>query len=181
MRRLPPLAAMAPQTASVVRSLRRGPRARLVAGGLAASLFVLLVSVAAYADGWSSLKGRVVISDTQFGSYSSDAEMVSAVKKQGKTTLKGDGTWNMNLMVFLKEAPGATSINIVYYDVSVKPRDQVNFSEVQVQPSQKIVSVNGVSVSKDLGFVKGHKYEVLATRVIGGKEKVYAKGVVTLK
>ena len=79
MRRLPPLAAMAPQTASVVRSLRRGPRARLVAGGLAASLFVLLGSVAAYADGWSSLKGRVVISDTQFGSYSSDAEMVSAV------------------------------------------------------------------------------------------------------
>jgi len=77
--------------------------------------------------------------------------------------------------------PGATSINIVYYDVSVHPRDQVNFSEVQVQSTQKIVQVNGVSVSKDLGFVKGHKYEVVATRVIGKKEKVYAKGTVTLK
>ena len=41
--------------------------------------------------------------------------------------------------------------------------------------------VNGVAISKDLGFVKGHKYEVLATRLINGKEKVYAKGVVTLK
>jgi len=148
---------------------------------VAALLIALLSSVGARADGWSSMKGRVVISDTEFSSYSSDAEMVSAVKKQGKTTLKGDGNWTMNLMVFLKEAAGASSINIVYYDVSVKPRDQVNFSEVQVQPSQKIVSVNNVSVSKDLGFVKGHKYEVLATRVIGGKEKVYAKGVVTLK
>ena len=39
----------------------------------------------------------------------------------------------------------------------------------------------GISVSKDLGFVKGHKYEVLATRIIGGKDKVYAKGVVALK
>jgi len=108
--------------------------------------------------------------------------MMKAVKKQGKAVIKGEGTsWTLNLMVFLKEAPGATTINIVYYDVSVKPRDQVNFSEVKVQTTQKIVQVNGVAISKDLGFVKGHKYEVLATRVIGGKEKVYAKGTVTLK
>ena len=57
----------------------------------------------------------------------------------------------------------------------------MNFSEVKVQASQRIGQVNGIAVSKDLGFVNGHKYEVLATRVIGGKEKVYAKGVVTLK
>lgn len=165
-------------------ALGAGPRPRRrarVGWAVAALLGASLATAAAHADGWGSLKGRVIISDTEFSSYSSDSEMVAAVKKQGKTTLKGDGNWTMNLMVFLKEPAGATSINIVYYDVSVKPRDQVNFSEVQVQTSQKIVSVNGVSVSKDLGFVKGHKYEVLATRVIGGKEKVYAKGVVTLK
>ena len=87
----------------------------------------------------------------------------------------------MNLMVFMKEPPDATTINIVYYDISARPREQVNFSEVAVQPAQKIVQLNGVAISKDLGFVKGHKYEVLATRMIGGKEKVYAKGLVTLK
>ena len=38
-----------------------------------------------------------------------------------------------------------------------------------------------IAISKDLGFVKGHKYEVLATRIIGGKEKIYARGVVALK
>jgi hypothetical protein len=103
------------------------------------------------------------------------------VRKQSKAAIKGDGAWIMNLMVFLKEPAGATNINIVYYDVSVRPRDQVNFSEVKVQASQKIVQVNGIAISKDLGFVKGHKYEVLATRIIGGKEKVYAKGVVALK
>lgn len=141
-----------------------------------------LVATTAHADGWSAMKGKVVISDTEFtGGYGSDAQMVAAVRKQAKTVIKGEGAWTMNLMVFLKEPAGATSINIVYYDVSVKPRDQVNFSEVSVQASQKIVQVNNVAVSKDLGFVKGHKYEVLATRVIGGKEKVYAKGVVTLK
>jgi hypothetical protein len=145
-------------------------------------LAALFVPRTARADAWSAMKGKIVISDTEFtGGYGSDAQMTAAVRKQAKTTIKGDGAWTMNLMVFLREAAGATSINIVYYDVSVKPRDQVNFSEVAVQSSQKIVQVNGVAVSKDLGFVKGHKYEVLATRLIGGKEKVYAKGVVTLK
>lgn len=135
----------------------------------------------AAASAWSSLKGKIFISDAEFGSYDSDAQLVSAVKKQSKGTIKGDGTWTLNMMVFLKEDPKAQTINIVYYDVSAKPREQVNFSEVAVKPDQKIVQVNGVSISKDLGFVKGHKYDVLATRLIGGKEKVYAKASLTLK
>ncbi len=130
---------------------------------------------------WRANKGRIFVSDTEFGQgYTSDGAMVSAMKKQSKTAIKGDGNWTLNFMVFLKEAPGANSVNIVYYDVSGK-RDQVNYSEVSVKPDQKIVQLNGVAISKDLGFVKGHKYEVLATRIIGGKEKVYAKANFTLK
>ncbi len=131
---------------------------------------------------WRSNKGRIFVSDTEFGQgYASDGAMVSAMKKQSKTAIKGDGNWTLNFMVFLKEAPGANSVNIVYYDISAKPREQVNYSEVSVKPDQKIVQLNGVAISKDLGFVKGHKYDVLATRLIGGKEKVYAKTTVTLK
>jgi len=133
---------------------------------------------------WRANKGRIFVSDTEFGQgYASDGAMVSAMKKQSKTAIatKGDGNWTLNFMVFLKEAPGANSVNIVYYDISAKPREQVNYSEVSVKPDQKIVQLNGVAISKDLGFVKGHKYDVLATRIIGGKEKVYAKTTVTLK
>jgi len=159
------------------------PARRLSPIGAAVLLALGLGAVATRDAEANPMAGKVIVSDAEFGTgYGSDAEMMKAVKKQGKATIKGEGTsWTLNLMVFLKEAPGATTINIVYYDVSVKPRDQVNFSEVKVQTTQKIVQVNGVAISKDLGFVKGHKYEVLATRVIGGKEKVYAKGTVTLK
>jgi hypothetical protein len=130
---------------------------------------------------WRANKGRIYVSDTEFGQgYASDGAMVSAMKKQSKTAIKGDGNWTLNFMVFLKEAPGASTVNIVYYDVTGK-RDQVNYSEVSVKPDQKIMQLNGVAISKDLGFVKGHKYEVLATRIIGGKEKVYAKANFTLK
>jgi hypothetical protein len=162
--------------------MRRSQLFTVVLGCLVVCAVLLFPPFARAGGGGGGMKGKIVISDTEFGTgYGSDAQMMAAVRKQAKTTIKGDGAWTMNLMVFLKEPAGATNINIVYYDVSVKPRDQVNFSEVKVQASQKIVQVNGVAISKDLGFVKGHKYEVLATRIIGGKEKVYAKGVVTLK
>ena len=140
-----------------------------------------LLSRTASADAWSSNKGKIFVSDTEYGQgYGSDGAMLSAMRKQSKSAIKGEGSWTLNFMVFLKEAPGASSVNIVYYDLS-KKREQINYSEVAVKPDQKIIQLNGVSVSKDLGFVKGHKYEVLATRIIGGKEKVYAKTTLTLK
>jgi len=164
-----------------------GPMTRpLFARFAAFSLVVALLFLprVAAADAWSALKGRIMVSDTEFGSgYASDAEMVAAIKKQSKTSISGDGSgnnWTFHLTVFLKEPAGADKINIVYYDVT-KKREQVNFSEVDVKPDQKMVQLNGITVSHDLGFVKGHKYEVLATRVIGGKEKIYAKTQLTLK
>jgi hypothetical protein len=154
---------------------------------LAAMIFAAAASSppAARADesgAWRSFKGKIFVSDAEYGQgYASDGAMVSAMKKQSKTAIKGDGAWNLNFMVFLKEAPGASKVNIVYYDITAKPREQVNYSEVGVKPDQKIIQLNGVAISKDLGFVKGHKYDVLATRLIGGKEKIYAKTVITLK
>ena len=131
---------------------------------------------------WRANKGRIFVSDTEFGQgYASDGAMISAMKKQSRSAIKGDGAWTLNFMVFLKEAPGATTVNIVYYDITARPREQVNYSEVGVKPDQKIIQLNGVAVSKDLGFIKGHKYDVLATRIIGGKEKIYAKTTLTLK
>jgi hypothetical protein len=153
-----------------------------------ALLFAWAAPAPAVADGdsgaWRANKGKIFVSDTEFGQgYASDGAMVSAMKKQSRAAIpsKGDGAWTLNFMVFLKEAPGANTVNIVYYDISAKPREQVNYSEVGVKPDQKIIQLNGVAVSKDLGFVKGHKYDVLATRIIGGKEKVYAKTTVSLK
>src|SRR5262245_47509935 len=158
------------------------PESRLLAALLLSFLAVQLAAVpTAHAD-VGGLKGKIIISDAEFGTgFGSDAAMAKAVKKQSKSAIAGEGAWTLNLMVFLKEAPGAEKINIVYYDISKRPFEQVNYSEVQVQATQKIIPINGVAISKDLGFVKGHSYEVRATRIIGGKEKIYAKGTVKLK
>ena len=149
-------------------------RRTFLAAVVAAALLALAPGAA------QAQKGRIIVSDVEFASYGSDKEMAQAIKKQGKTTFKGDGTWSVNFMIFLNAAPGANQINLVYYDVT-KKREQVSFSEIGVKPDQKIVLLNGQTLSKEMGFVKGHKYDVLATRLIGGKEKVYAKGTITLK
>jgi len=149
----------------------------LLVGFLATTVFGAL----ALAPRIALAGGRIVVSDAEFGSYGSEKELATALKKQGKTTFKGDGAWQLNMMIFLGAASGGNKINIVYYDVSKHPPDQVNFTEVGVKPDQKIVQLNGQAISSDMGFVKGHKYEVRATRVIGGKEKVYAKTTITLK
>jgi hypothetical protein len=172
--------------------MRFSPSLRPPTAALALTVVLTLAGMvspppaAAEADSgaWRANKGRIFVSDTEYGQgYASDGALVSAMKKQSKSAVatKGGGAWTLNFMVFLKEAPGATTVNIVYYDISAKPREQVNYSEVTVKPDQKIIQLNGVAVSKDLGFVKGHKYDVLATRIIGGKEKIYAKTTVTLK
>src|SRR5215469_12521769 len=101
--------------------------------------------------------GKIVVSDVQWGSYGSEKELNSALKKQGKTTFQGDGAWSLNMMVFLGSGAGADKINIVYYDMAKRPPEQVNFNEVGVKPDQKIVQLNGIALSKDMGFVKGHK------------------------
>jgi hypothetical protein len=163
------------RTPSQRSALRAGVGAAVALGAL------LALPRAARADVWSALKGHIYVSETAFGGgYPTDAAMIAAIKKQSTTVIKGDNAWTINLAVFLKEPAGANKINIVYYDLSAK-HEQVNFSEIDVKPDQKMVELNGIAFSSDLGFVKGHKYDVLATRIVGGKEKVYAKATMTLK
>ena len=159
--------------------LRRRPRHTLILAATAVAALALcaLAPRAAHAQA----KGKIYVSDVEFGAYASEKEMAAAIKRQSKTTIKEEGgTWPLNFMVFLNAAPGADKINIVYYDLS-KRNEQVDFAEIGVKPDQKIIQLNGQAVSKEKGFVKGHRYDVLATRLIGGKEKVYARTTITLK
>ncbi len=154
------------------------PRHTLI---LSAAVAVLALCALAPRAAHAQSKGRIYVSDAEFGSFGSEKELASALKRQSKTTIKEEGgVWPLNFMVFLNAPAGANTINIVYYDLS-KKHEQVDFAEVGVKPDQKIVQLNGQGASKEKGFVKGHKYEIRATRLIGGKEKVYAKATITLK
>jgi hypothetical protein len=142
---------------------------------------VMLAPRVARADAWSGQKGKIFVSDAEYLSgYTSDGAMIAGMRKQSKTTFKGEGAWNLNLMIFLREPAGGDKVNVVYWDVT-KKREQIDYTEVAVKPEQKIVQLNGVALAKERGFVKGHRYDIVVTRIIGGKEKVYAKTTISLK
>jgi len=149
--------------------------------------FALAAAAPAQADDtgvWKALKGRIIVSDQELGAgYSSDGAMISGLKKANRSAIAGaDGQWTLNMMVFLKEAAGTTRINIVYYPAGkTKIDDALNPTEIEVKADQRTIQLNGQTVSKEMSFEKGKKYEIRATKLVGGKEIVLAKTQVTLK
>ncbi len=90
-----------------------------------------------------------------------------------------DGQWSMFFVAFLKHPPGATDVNIVFYDPKVKG-EPVNVFQINTSPDAKGVS-GSVSFGSEQGFKKGITYDVRLTRLIDGKEEVYARTTIALK
>lgn len=132
---------------------------------------------------WKGLRGKIIVSDEALPtSAASDGAFIAALKKAHKMVIPGGGSWTLNFTIFLSKPAGVTEINIVFYDMAnPKKPEQVNYASIAVQRDQKTVAVSGVTVSKELGLVPGHKYELRAARLVGDKEEVYAKATVTLK
>ena len=100
---------------------------------LSTAILALALAALAPRTAHAQGKGKIYVSDVEYGSYGSEKELAGALKRQSKTTIKGDGgNWQLNLMVFLNAAPGANAVNIVYYDSarrtnrSTSPRSRSN-------------------------------------------------------
>jgi hypothetical protein len=93
--------------------------------------------------------------------------------RSSRSRHQGRGT-GRSTSVFLKGAR-RDKINIVYYDV--RQAEQVSSADRR-QADQKMVELNGIACRRTSGFVKGHKYDVLATRH-RRQGKVYAKATMT--
>lgn len=110
----------------------------------------------------------------------------SDLKTEAKKTLARppeNENWKLYFVAHLKKAAGDTRVNLVFYDASqpAKPgREPVHFAEINTQPTAKVL-MSDVELRPDQGFKEGGKYQVLITRLINGKEEVYARTQVELK
>ena len=125
-------------------------------------------------------KGTIVITDHEVDSRSPTFE--KDLKKASRDTLnKGVEGWNLFLVAYLKKAAGAEEVNLVFYEWDGKKAgEQVNAFPIATSAKAEILA-STVAVSPEQGFKAGTRYEVLITRLIGGKEDVYAKTILTLK
>lgn len=148
-------------------------RTRTIASALALAVVVLpLVAQAGAA-------GSIVITAEPVDTSSGDFEH-SLKKNATKQIAAKDGQWTINFVAFLKKAAGADEVNVVFYDVAEKSHEPTNAFPIQTKANAKVL-VSSVAVSSDQNFKAGHTYNIMITRLVSGKEDVYARSQVSLK
>lgn len=92
-------------------------------------------------------------------------------------------TWRLHFIAYLNRAPGADDVNLVFYDPQPpkagQPREPVQAFPIHTKATAKIL-MSQIDLKPEDGFKPGGKYQVLVTRLINGKEDVYARGTVEL-
>lgn len=161
---------------------------RAFALGIVAALVLLppalghpLLGGLAEANPTKKLKGQIIISEEPLPTDLSEKGVVDELKAKHQTTLKKkkNDTWSFHFMGFLKTKAGASSISLVFYDVTGK-RTYTTSKDISIDPSATTV-VSEVEFSEDDGLKIGNKYEVVLARKVGAKEIIYARTKVSLK
>jgi hypothetical protein len=145
--------------------------------------------------------GAIVITDRMLNPALSTFQ--SDLKSEAKASLtqnEESESWKVHFIAHLKKSPGSPDVNIVFYEIGQaakqagkdadkappKPVAKADAREpVQAYPIKTkqtaTMLISEVTLKKEEGFKPGGKYQVLITRLINGKEEVYARTSLELK
>lgn len=127
--------------------------------------------------------GTITISDKPVEPASaSNAAELKAAQRCSLTKQPEDDGWRINLVAHLNRPPGAEEVNIVFYDLVPKPgpREAVQAYPIRTKKDAKIMLAT-LEIKPEDGFKIGGKYSVLITRLLNGREDVYARTTLELK
>lgn len=115
------------------------------------------------------------------------------MKTEARTTLvkpADSETWTLHFIAHLKKAAGAEELHVVFYEKldpkapkvakPAGPPEPVNAYPIHTKADAKMV-MSELPLKPEDGFKSGGKYEVRVTRLINGKEEIYAKTNLELK
>jgi hypothetical protein len=154
-----------------------------VARALGAALAVAVVGVGPMAwAGISKLRGQIIVSDDPLPMNLEDEDkLANALAKANKTTLersKGSDTWSFHIMAFPDRKPGATSLELMFYDVTDGKRTYVTSKEISVSDAAAQMIAADIDVSEEDGIKPGRKIELDMAKMVGDKETNLAKAKV---
>jgi hypothetical protein len=101
-------------------------------------------------------------------------------KANVKTAEKKDGEWKLFVVAFLKKAPGAGEVSILFYDTAEKQADPSAVMPVSLPATARVLATS-LSFSEEAGVKAGHTYNVVVARKVGGKDEIYARSQISLK
>ena len=169
---------------------------QLATSALVVALWLAAAHPPAAADelAWHQFRGQIVISDVLLApSFESDRVMITSLSRMRRSTVQEvDGFWRLHLVAFLDPAAGGGTVYLIARDVtSGADRDRarrgdlppVRVFETLTEPGQRILQMKDLVVTEGMGFQRGHDYGVTVEKdpEAGGKEDVYAQGVITLR
>jgi len=132
-------------------------------------------------------KGKVVVSDVLLAPElgANPQGMAAGLRRMQRRVINGvEGFWRMHFVAFLDRPSDGDTLNVVATDVSdPSRRKNVRVFEVPAEPSQRVLHMNNFVVAENMGFERGREYEITVEKsgAPGGKQDVYARGVITLK
>jgi hypothetical protein len=88
--------------------------------------------------------------------------------------------WRVHFVAYLKKAPASEDVNVVFYAVDKGKRELVNAFPIHTRADARIL-MSEVEIKPEDGFKPGGKYQVLITRLVSGKEDIFAKTTLELK
>lgn len=149
------------------------------------SILVAVFALNAFAPGLAEgqLIGQIITADQPLPDPAgSTADWVKSLKKAHKTTFTKDenGNWVVHFLAFMKRPAGGPQVNIVFYDITKGKPDQIHYIQFNVTATQKTLK-SSFRLNADDPVKPGSKHEVRLTRVVGGKEDVLAKVVLSFK
>jgi hypothetical protein len=123
--------------------------------------------------------GTMVITDHQMDPKSKTFDKDVSKAQKGSLAKSGDA-WHVYFVAYLKKPAATAEVNLVFYELTGGKREQVNAFPIQTQQGAKVL-MSDAELTGELGFKAGKKYQVLITRLVDGKEDIYAKANLELK
>lgn len=139
--------------------------------------------VAATKSAGNALKGQILVSDQPIPSLDDETKMNDVLKKWGKQTLekaKDAESWSFNMMSFPDKKPGATTLTLLFYDVSNGKRTYLTSKDISCDAAATILA-SEVEVSVEDGVKPGMKIELALARIVGDKQTDLARTKLTFK
>lgn len=129
-------------------------------------------------------RGKVVTSNQPLAPAGEEAQFLAYLKANNRKTISGapGSPWQVYFIAFFAKPIGAPMCHVALYDVSNKghkPEFVEAVGQEVSQPDQRNLA-SSIELSRDR-FKAGHTYELRVTRVVKGKEQIYARTRITLR
>ena len=137
-----------------------------------------------------TFRGQVILSDVMIApasAFQSGDAMVGALQRLKRSTVHGaDGFWRLHMIAFPSPSPAGATYRLRATDTTdTKERKPIRVFEISAQPGHPEVEMPDLVLTDVMGFKAGHSYQIAVVGAGdadagGGKEDVYAQGVITL-